>query len=220
MRSVGQPSGMRRMRQPSLTASDAPLAALSTARIAVALRRARPALLLALPILLAAAALAFAVSAWRTAQANGTIAALGNGQDIAVATDAVPPVLLARVQFLTYRDRLEEAEPLIEAIERAGEADLAARARYAMANARLRKAFDHLAKNDIDPAGPLVILARQDYRRALLARPEFWDAKFNLDVASRLIRDFPDFDRKHGDDLKAEPKKIWTDIPGQPRGAP
>ncbi|WP_204276833.1 hypothetical protein, partial [Klebsiella aerogenes] len=61
-------------------------------------------------------------------------------------------------------------------------------------------------------------LARQDYRRALEARPDDWDAKFNLDVASRLIRDYPEFDRKSGDELKAEPKQIWTDIPGQPRG--
>lgn len=187
---------------------------------AAGLRRARPVLLLALPILLAGIAMAFAVAAWRTSQAKGAIAALGAGRDIPVSNDAAPPVLLARVQFLTFRDRLEEAEPLIEAIERARDADLSSRARYAIANARLRQAFGHLARNDIDPAGPLVVLARQDYRRALLARPEFWDAKYNLDVASRLIRDFPDFDRKHGDDLKAEPKKIWTDIPGQPRGAP
>lgn len=206
------------MSQPSIAASHA--LSLSRNRITAGWRRARPVFLVVLPILLAAAALAFAVSAWRTSQANAAIVALGNGQDLTLATDATPPVLLARVLFLTYRDRLEEAEPLVEAIERAGEPDLAARARYAAANARLRQAFGHLAKNNIDPAGPLVILARQDFRRALQAKPKFWDAKFNLDVASRLIRDFPDFDRKHGDDLKAEPKKIWTDIPGQPRGAP
>ncbi|GEP01217.1 MxaK protein [Methylobacterium haplocladii] len=185
-----------------------------------ALRCARPALLLALPILLAVAALSFAGLAWRTWQANRTIAELAQNRDVAVGTEAPSTVLLARIQVLSRRDRLEEAEGLVEALDRRGQPDLAARARYAMANARLRQAFGHLSRNDIDPAGPLVILARQDYRRALQAKPDFWDAKFNLDVASRLIRDFPDFDRKHGDDLKAEPKKIWTDIPGQPRGAP
>ena len=45
-------------------------------------------------------------------------------------------------------------------------------------------------------------------------------SKFNLDVASRLIRDFPEFDRASGDEMRAEPKQIWTDIPGQPRGGP
>ncbi|GJE56088.1 MULTISPECIES: MxaK protein [Methylobacterium] len=189
-------------------------------RLSGAWGRARPALLLALPIVLAAAALACAAMAWRTAQANRTIADLAQNKDVAVGAEAPSQVLLARIQVLSRRDRLEEAEGLVQTLERREEADVSARARYAMANSRLRQAFEHLTRNDIDPAGPLVILARQDYRRALQARPEFWDAKFNLDVASRLIRDFPDFDRKHGDDLKAEPKKIWTDIPGQPRGAP
>ncbi|MFD0935502.1 MxaK protein, partial [Methylobacterium trifolii] len=109
---------------------------------------------------------------------------------------------------------------LVEAIERQEAVEAAARARYAVANARMRQAFALLTASDLDRAGPQVTLARQDYRRALQARPDFWDAKLNLDVASRLIRDYPDFDRRTGDELQAEPKKIWTDIPGQPRGGP
>lgn len=182
--------------------------------------RSRPVLLVALPILSAAFAVAFGVMAWRGAQANRTIADLDRGRDAAVAADAPAPLLLARVQFLAMRDRLDEAEALIGPIERHADPEPLSRARYAMANSRMRQAFAHLTRGNIDPAGPLVTLARYDYRRALQARPEFWDAKFNLDVASRLIRDFPDFDRKHGDELQAAPKKIWTDIPGQPRGAP
>jgi mxaK protein len=190
------------------------------AQLGAALRRFRPTFLVALPILLGIAALACAGLAWRDAQANRTIADLAANRDVAVSTEAPSRVLVARILFLAHRDRLDEAEALAQTLEKRDEADGSARARYAIANSRLRQAFEHLGRNDIDPAGPLVILARQDYRRALQARPDFWDAKFNLDVASRLIRDFPDFDRKHGDDLKAEPKKIWTDIPGQPRGAP
>ena len=121
---------------------------------------------------------------------------------------------------LTRRGSTEEAEGLIESLEAGTDTALGARARYALANARLRRAFAHLERNELDPAGPLITLARQDYRRALQAWPDFWDAKFNLDVASRLLRDFPEFDRQSGDELRAEPKKIWTDIPGQPRGAP
>ncbi len=183
-------------------------------------RRGRPALFVLLPIALAAAALYFGFQAWQASRTNAGIAALAEGRDVPVDIDGAPALMLARTQFLSRRDRLEEAEPLVEAIERHGDPDLSARARYSIANARLRQAFERLSRSDLDPAGPLVVLARQDYRRALQARPDFWDAKFNLDVASRLIRDFPDFDRKQGDDLKTEPKKIWTDIPGQPRGAP
>ncbi|WP_246732900.1 MxaK protein [Methylobacterium sp. BTF04] len=183
-------------------------------------RHTRPHLLVALPILLLLAALGFGVAAWRVERANADIAALQAGRDVAVGPDAVGSLVLARVQHLARRGLTEGIEPLIDTLERAGDTDRAARARYALANARLRQALGHLERGDLDPAGPLITLARQDYRRALQGRPDYWDAKFNLDVASRLLREFPDFDRKTGDELKAEPKKIWTDIPGQPRGEP
>ncbi|WP_232631773.1 MxaK protein [Methylobacterium sp. Leaf118] len=183
-------------------------------------RGARPHLLVLLPVLLLAGAAACGLSAWTARQANATIAALEAGRDVAVAPDAADALLVARTRFLAARDRLEEAEPLLENLDRRGAAEGAARARYVLANARVRSAFDLIGRGQLDKAGPQVTLARQDYRRALQARPDFWDAKFNFDVASRLIRDFPEFDRKFGDELQAEPKQIWTDIPGQPRGGP
>jgi mxaK protein len=183
-------------------------------------RRARPRLLILLPILLLGAALGCASGAWRIARDTATIQALAAGRDVAVPVDAAPSLLLARVQHLARRGAVEAIEPLIAALEAQGARDRAARARFALANAHLRQAFDHLERGDLDPAGPRITLARQEYRRALQGRPDYWDAKFNLDVASRLLRDFPDFDRKSGDALAAEPKTIWTDIPGQPRGEP
>ncbi len=180
----------------------------------------RPHLLVLLPILLMAGAVAAGVAAWNASRTNAAIAALEAGRDIALPTDAPVALLVARTRFLAARDRLEEAEPLLESLDRNGAADGAARARYVLANARVRKAFDLIGRGELDKAGPQVTLARQDYRRALQTRPDFWDAKFNFDVASRLIRDFPEFDRTFGDELKAEPKQIWTDIPGQPRGGP
>jgi len=177
-------------------------------------------LLVLLPILLLAIALGLGVGAWRITRDNTMIQALAAGRDIAVSREAASPLLLARVLHLARREATEEIEPLIETLDRRGDTDRAARARYALGNAYLRQAFDHLERGDLDPAGPRITLARQEYRRALQGRPELWDAKFNLDVASRLLRDFPEFDRKTGDALAAEPKKIWTDIPGQPRGEP
>jgi mxaK protein len=182
--------------------------------------RTRPRLLLALPLLLLAGAIGCAALSWRADSANREIAALAQGRDRPVAADAPAPILLARVLQLAHRDATEEMEPLVAALETRGAPTLVARARYALGNARLRRALDLIERGQLDPAGPLIVLARQEYRRALQARPEFWDAKFNLDVAARLIRDFPEVDREVGDELKAEPKRIWTDIPGQPRGAP
>lgn len=182
--------------------------------------RIRPRLLLTLPALLGLAALGFGVSAWRADAANRSIAALDAGTDLDPGTGAPAPVLVARVGYLAGHGRLVETEPLVAALDRMGASDAASRARYRVANARMREAFTLLTRGAIDKAGPQVTLARQEYRRALRDRPDFWDAKFNLDVASRLIRDFPEFDRAGGDELRAEPKQIWTDIPGQPRGGP
>ncbi len=182
-------------------------------------RRARPGLLVALPIVLALAALVSAWGAWRTVDAERARTALAAGREVAVPLDAPARLVLAKVLFLAVRERTEEAEAAVAALERAGSPE-AARGRHWLANARLRQAFAHLGRGDLDPAGPLVALARADYRRALTAEPGFWDAKYNLDVASRLLRDFPEIERQGGDDLKAEPKTIWTEIPGQPRGAP
>ena len=39
---------------------------------------------------------------------------------------------------------------------------------------------------------PLVELAKQDYRSALKQQPEFWDARFNLEVALRLVPEDPE----------------------------
>ena len=182
--------------------------------------RLRPNLLLALPILFALAAAGFGAAAWRAERANGTIADLEAGTDAEVAPDAPAPVLTARIRFLAQRDRLGETEPLVAALDRADAPESAARGRYLVANGRVRDAFRRIARSELDKAGPQVALARQDYRRALHDRPDFWDAKFNLDVASRLIRDYPEFERKEGEELQADPKQIWTDIPGQPKGGP
>ncbi|WCS23915.1 MxaK protein [Methylobacterium sp. NMS14P] len=195
-------------------------AALPRPGLAAAWRRVRPALLIALPLVLAAAALWFAVSGWSAARDDDRIAALEAGRDRPVDPGARPALLAARIGFLAARDRLGETEPLLDALDRAGAVREAARARYVIGNARMRQAFALIGRGDLDKAAPQVTLARQDYRRALQARPEFWDAKYNLDVASRLVRDYPEFDRKTGDELRAEPKKIWTDTPGQPRGGP
>lgn len=193
---------------------------LASVRPGAALCRLRPAVLVALPALLALAALVFAAWAWQAQRDDARIADLDAGRDIAVAPDAPPALALARIRFLAIRDRIGETEPLIDALDREGAAAEAARARYVVGNSRMRQAFAMIGRGDLDKAAPMVTLARQDYRRALQGRPEFWDAKYNLDVASRLVRDYPEFDRKTGDEMRAEPKQIWTDIPGQPRGGP
>jgi mxaK protein len=59
-------------------------------------------------------------------------------------------------------------------------------------NINLREA---MAMDGNDPQMiPLVELAKQDYRSALKQQPEFWDARFNLEVALRLVPEDPEVD--------------------------
>lgn len=52
---------------------------------------------------------------------------------------------------------------------------------------------------------PLVELAKQDYRSAIKQQPAFWDARFNLEVALRLVPEDPEMDGN------AEKQEIYSE---------
>lgn len=183
--------------------------------------RAQRSLLLVTALLASTLTTSFEIVEWRSVVAtNEVIESLYAGRDIHVDAAARPEALLARIAFLTKRNQLDPARGLLESLDRAGDASTRARAHYLVANAVLRTALEHIEESELEAAGPFVNLAKREYRRALQLNPEFWDAKYNIDVAARLVRDFPDFERKSGDELSADPKKLWTDIPGKPKGLP
>ena len=183
-------------------------------------REARSTLLVVLCLALVMATVSSLIGWRRAIEANGVIEALQHGRDVAVDAAARPETLLARIAFLAKRSEIDGARAMVEALDRSGSPDMRARGHYLLANALLRRAFDHIERSELDAANPFVNLAKRDYRRALQLAPDYWDAKYNLDVAARLVRDFPDFERKSGDELSADPKKLWTDIPGKPKGLP
>ncbi|MFS8036629.1 hypothetical protein ACI7BZ_06610 [Xanthobacter sp. AM11] len=185
-------------------------------------RLRRPLTLLLAALLLSAAGL-FAVTVARLAFHAGwnrTIAGLAAGRDLPVVDTAPARVLLARAHFLMIRDRLDEAQPLVDRIARTGEPAIAVAALYDLANARLALAISHLERMQIDPAVPQVRLAKAAYRAALTRDPGFYDGKYNLDVAMRLVRDFPQIEGSAQDETQEAPKRLWTDLPGLPRGLP
>jgi mxaK protein len=183
-------------------------------------RNHRSMLLVAIALAGLAGTLSSALQWWNTIVVDKEISALRAGRDTPVATDAKPELLLARIEFLARRDEIDGARVLVDALDRDGREDLSAMGRYALANALLRRAFDLIERGDLDGAGPFVNLSKREYRRALQLAPSYWDAKFNFDVASRLVRDYPSFEQESGDELQAEPKKLWTDAPGVPKGLP
>jgi mxaK protein len=178
---------------------------------------------IAAPLALLAWSAAVAVGcAWwliATAWDNRTIAALAAGRDLAVGLSSSPKVKFARAEFLFERGDFERAQPLLDSVVRSGNAVVAADALYDAANARLHQGIELIRNNKFDAATSQVILARDFYSRALRIDPQFWDAKYNLDIAMRLVRDFPDTIMR-SDDRKKPTNKLWTDLPGLPKGGP
>jgi len=168
------------------------------------------------------------MSLWQRAADNRIIADLQAGRDIEVETSARPAVVLARALYLLDRDRIDPALPLVETLAAAG-ADgsppkhpaLAVDALYSMGNARMRQGLALIERGGLsDGATAPVRLAKDAYLRALRLEPQHWDAKYNLDVASRLVRDFPVNEQEGEDDLPDPMTKLWTELPGVPRGLP
>lgn len=185
--------------------------------------RARRALQAGLAVMVLAALGLGATSALRLAthiRDNAVIADLAAGRDRPVEPGAAPRVLLARAHFLLIRDRLDEAQPLVDLLGRRGDPTAAVAGFYDLGNARLAQAITHLERMEIEPAIPQVRLAKAAYRAALRLEPGLWDAKYNLDVALRLVRDFPDLEREPKDEPQQAPKRVWTDLPGLPKGLP
>ena len=182
-------------------------------------QRIRTAFLIGVVVAFALAAAAATFLLGLNAARNRTVAALTNGQDRAVAIDTVPEVLFARVYFLLAHNRLNDIPPLVNMLDLRAGPRLRADLHYDIANARLKLAFDKIDSGDFDAAGALVGLAREDYREALRLNPDNWDARFNFDVASRLIREYPSFGFTP-DERRRGPRPLWTELPNTPRGEP
>lgn len=157
----------------------------------------------------------------RANDVNAKIDQLMSGKDVPVDASSAPPALLeARAYFLLTRDNLEEAQPLLDQAALRADPQVRVRMLYNMANARLRASVAAIQQGQFDQAIPQVALAKAEYRSALRLDPKDWDAKHNLDVAMRLVRDLPRQEGEVDEDNVKEPAKLWTDLPGVPKGLP
>ena len=150
---------------------------------------------------------------------NRTVAALRADRDVMVDDSAPVEVLFARACFLLSHQRIEEAQVLSVILVRRGDTKLVPSLLFNLGNARLRQAFDLITNEDLSGAIPFVNLAKRDFRRVLELEPDNWNAKYNLDVAMRLVRDYPLGQENEGDTLPAS-KQLWPDMPGIPEGLP
>lgn len=168
---------------------------------------------------------------------NRLISRLAQGYDEAIDEDARVEVLFQRMAFFSFRDRLDDALPLVEKIAQwegeerlvetedgeviAPEVPVQARALYTMGNGRLNRALQQLEDSQLDKAPQSIRLAQDYYTRALRIHPGHWETRYNLDIASRLVRNLPrqpvDDDEEGSEEM---PEDLWTQLPGLPRGLP
>ena len=156
---------------------------------------------------------------WGDHADNRAIRDLAAGRAAEPRDGADPRVAYARILFLAWRDRIPEAEALVPALSGAAPA-LQSGARMTIANARMRRGYDALEARDLDGAMAEVNLAKSAYRDALRADPGNFDAKVNLELATRLFRDLPREGNDGEENPDIKPSELWTDLPGLPRGAP
>ncbi|HEX2842546.1 hypothetical protein [Hyphomicrobium sp.] len=201
--------------------SETSLASRMLLPVLAALKKMRTALFAAALIASVGALAALTWQIHEVRRDNVTVAALKNGDDIAIdPRSAAPEVIIARSIFLLQRDRREEAQSLVDASGTIRNPKQRARLLYNHANARIRDAIAAVERGDNDKAIPLTRLAKDEYRLALRLDPDAWDIKYNFDVAMRIVRDFPGYEQE-GEDLPPDaPKKLWTDLPGVPKGLP
>lgn len=152
---------------------------------------------------------------------NDLISQLQEGQDINAneLASALPETRLARATYLQKQHKAQDALENLSLILNQGDTKLQAKTRYNVGNIYLRQAIDQVESGHIDEAKTLVTLAKQSYKEALMRDSSFWDAKYNLEVAMRLL---PDFDCINIEEPPADQKvnPLWTTVPGFPRGLP
>lgn len=157
---------------------------------------------------------------FRTERANRNIRELVSRHDVPIdIRRASPQEILARINESLRRDQIDDAQATLSAATGNLPPNVRASALYNIANTRTLLAGESVRTGNLDGAAALINVAKAEYRLALKLDPENWDARFNVDVAMRIVRDLPLGDNP---DTKtpAEPKKLWTDLPGIPQGLP
>lgn len=161
------------------------------------------------------------VDLYRTKSENDWIQVLNSGHDVSVdkIVNASPEVRLARAMYYQHQHRYDDALATLSLIMDKGDEQLKSLIRYNLGNIYLQKAIEEVEKQNINAAQPLVALAKQAYRQALALNSHFWDAKYNLEVAMRLLPEMDRVDMKE-EEAQTPPPQLWTTIPGFPRGLP
>lgn len=158
---------------------------------------------------------------YKIQQQNDWIAQLAAKQDIPSdkLTHAAPEVRLARASYYQRQQRYDEALASLSLIMNQGDKAFQAIVRYNLGNVYLQQALEKIEAQNALAAQPLVALAKQAYRQSLALNSQSFDAKYNLELAMRLLPEMDKVDMKDEDEKNAPPQ-LWTTLSGTPRGLP
>lgn len=159
---------------------------------------------------------------YRIHRENQWLAELRSGQDVAIDNimTAAPELRLGRAIYLKQKQRYDEALETLSLVVEQGGRTLQVQSRYNLGNLYLTQAMSEVDAGRINQAIPLLTLAKQAYRQAQKLDSRFWDAKYNLELAMKLLPEFDRISPAEPDDDAAKPSQLWTTVPGFPRGLP
>ncbi len=163
-----------------------------------------------------------AITYYQIANINQLIKQLNRGKDITLeqSKDAVTELQVARASYLKKKHRYKEAQASLSQVMNQGSQKTQAISRYNLGNVYLEQAIELAEALQINEATALTALAKQAYRQALALDSGYWDAKYNLEVAMRLL---PEMDRiimENDEPIPDKKAKLWATVPGFPRGLP
>ncbi len=167
-------------------------------------------------------ALQNAFSYYQIANANQLISQLNQGKDVEPEQlkNSSPELQLARATYLKKKHRYKEAQADLSQIINQGSQKIQSITRYNLGNTYLTQAIELAESMQINEATALAALAKQAYRQALALDSRYWDAKYNLEVATRLLPEMDRITMENDDPIPEKKAKLWATVPGFPRGLP
>jgi len=153
---------------------------------------------------------------------NSLIQQLVSGKDVAInkVISGNTELRLARAFYLKQKHRYDEALSTLGLIMDQGDNAQQAKIRYNLGNLYLEQAVQHAEAMNVNEALPLAGLAKQAYRQSLALDSSNWDAKYNLEVAMRLLPEMDRINSQDDDSPVNQKSQLWTTVPGFPRGLP
>lgn len=167
-------------------------------------------------------ALQSAYSCYQISSTNQLIARLKLGKDIKLdqVKNSAPELQLARATYLKNKHRYKEAQASLSQVINQGSQKIQSISRYNLGNTYLAQAIELAESMQINEATALAALAKQAYRQALALDSHYWDAKYNLEVAMRLLPEMDRINLEKDDPIPEKKAKLWATVPSFPRGLP